>query len=59
MINDHTHKNSLSNIDLQLFSITPHSVMPERLFSILDWQHIKRRNRENLYILSKWIYQCG
>lgn len=51
MINDHTHKNSLSNIALQLFSITPHSVMPERLFSILDWQHTKRRNRLSPFTL--------
>lgn len=51
MINDNTHKNSLSNIALRLFSITPHSVMPERLFSILDWQHAKRRNRLNPFTL--------
>ncbi|CAF1333103.1 unnamed protein product [Adineta ricciae] len=51
MINDSTHKNSLSNIALQLFAITPHAVMPERLFSVLDWQHAKRRNRLNPYTL--------
>ncbi len=51
MINDNTHKNSLSNIALQLFSITPHSVMPERLFSILDWHHTKRRNRLSPFTL--------
>jgi len=51
MINDNTHKNSLSNIALQIFSITPHSVMPERLFSILDWQHTKRRNRLSPFTL--------
>ncbi|CAF4682661.1 unnamed protein product [Rotaria sp. Silwood1] len=51
MINDHTHKNSLFNIALRLFSITPHSVMPERLFSILDWYHTKRRNRLNSFTL--------
>lgn len=51
MINDNTHKNALSNIALQLFSITPHSVMPERLFSILDWQHTKPRNRLSPFTL--------
>ncbi|CAF1505024.1 unnamed protein product [Rotaria sordida] len=51
MINDNTHKNSLSNISLRIFSITPHSVMPERLFSILDWHHTKRRNRLNPFTL--------
>jgi hypothetical protein len=51
MINDHTHKNALSNIAIRLFSITPHSVMPERLFSILDWQHTKRRNRLSPFTL--------
>ncbi|CAF2133421.1 unnamed protein product [Rotaria magnacalcarata] len=51
MINDNTHKNSLSNIALRLFSITPHSVMPERLFSILDWQHTKHRNRLSPFTL--------
>ncbi len=51
MINDNTHKNSLSNIALQLFSITPHAVMPERLFSILDWHHTKRRNRLSPFTL--------
>ncbi|CAF1589219.1 unnamed protein product [Rotaria sp. Silwood1] len=51
MINDNTQKNSLFNIALRLFSITPHSVMPERLFSILDWYHTKRRNRLNSFTL--------
>ena len=52
MINDNTHKNSLSNTALQLFSIIPHSVMPERLVSILDWQqHTKRRSRFNSFTL--------
>jgi hypothetical protein len=51
MINDNTHKNSLSNISLRIFSITPHAVMPERLFSILDWHHTKRRNRLNPFTL--------
>ena len=45
MVNDNTYKNSLSSIAILRFSITPHSVIPERLFSILDWQHTKRRNR--------------
>ena len=52
MINDTTHKNSLSNIVLQLFSITLHSVMPERLVSIFDWQqHTERRSRLNPFTL--------
>ena len=52
MINDHTHKNSLSDIALQLFSITPHSVMLERLVSILDWQqYTKRSNYLNPFTL--------
>ena len=52
MINDNIHKNSLSNIALQLFSITLHSVMPERLVSILDWQqHTKRRDHLNPFTL--------
>ena len=52
MINDNTHKNSLSNTALELFSITPHSVMPERLVSILDWQqYTKRRNYLNPFTL--------
>ena len=51
MINDNTHKSSLSNIALRLFSIIPHSVMPERSFSILDWHHTKRQNRLNSFTL--------
>ncbi|CAF2151186.1 unnamed protein product [Rotaria magnacalcarata] len=51
MINDNTHKNSLSDIALRLFSVTPHSVMPERLFSILDWHHTNRRKRLNQFML--------
>ena len=51
IITNNTYKNSLSNIAMQLFSITSHSVMPERLVSILDWQHTKRHDRLNRFIL--------
>ena len=65
MINDNKHKNSLSNIALQLFSITPHSVMPERLVYILDWQqHTKRRSGFNPFTLEaiakiQWFYKSS
>lgn len=51
MVKDQTHGDCLQKIALRLLSITPHSVMPERLFSILDWQHSKRRNRLNPFTL--------
>ena len=51
MITDQTHGDCLQNIALRLLSITPHSVMPERLFSVLDWQHSKRRNRLSPFTL--------
>ena len=51
MIKDTTHGNSLQQIALRLLSITPHSVMPERLFSVLDWHHSKRRNRLSPFTL--------
>jgi hypothetical protein len=51
MIRDETHNNCLQKIALRLLSITPHSVMPERLFSVLDWQHSKRRNRLSPFTL--------
>ncbi|CAF1643295.1 unnamed protein product [Adineta ricciae] len=37
MIRDHTHGSCLQQIALRFLSIPPHSVMPERLFSILSW----------------------
>ena len=45
MIKDKTHGDCLQNIALRLLSITPHSVILERLCSILDCQHSKRRKR--------------
>jgi hypothetical protein len=51
MIRDTTHVNCLQQIALRLLSITPHSVMPERLFSILNWHHSKRRNRLSPFTL--------
>ncbi|CAF1661653.1 unnamed protein product, partial [Adineta ricciae] len=51
MIRDHTHGSCLQQIALRFLSITPHSVMPERLFSILSWQHSKRRNRLSPFTL--------
>jgi hypothetical protein len=51
MVKDQTHGDCLQKIALRLLSITPHSVMPERLFSILDWQHSKRRNRLSAFTL--------
>ncbi|CAF0778469.1 unnamed protein product [Didymodactylos carnosus] len=51
MIRDETNGNSLKDIALQLFSIVPHAVMPERLFSMLDWQNTKRRNRLSPFTL--------
>jgi len=44
MIRDNTYGSCLRQIALRFLSITPHSVMPERLFSILNWHHSKRRN---------------
>lgn len=51
MVKDQTHGGCLQKIALRLLSITPHSVLPERLFSILDWQHSKRRNRLSPFTL--------
>jgi hypothetical protein len=51
MIRDNTYGPCLQKIALRLLSITPHSVMPERLFSILNWQHSKRRNRLSPFTL--------
>lgn len=51
MIRDNTHGNSLQQLALRLLSITPHSVMPERLFSILNWHHSTRRNRLSPFTL--------
>ncbi len=51
MIRDNTYGSCLQQIALRLLSITPHSVMPERLFSILNWQHSKRRNRSSPFTL--------
>ncbi len=51
MIRDNTHGNCLQQLALRLLSITPHSVMPERLFSILSWHHSKRRNRLSPFVL--------
>jgi hypothetical protein len=51
MIYDSTYGSCLQQIALRLLSITPHSVMPERLFSILSWHHSKRRNRLSPFTL--------
>ena len=51
MIRDNTHGSCLQQIALRFLSITPHSVMPERLFSILSWHHSKRRNRLSPFTL--------
>jgi hypothetical protein len=51
MIRDNTYGNCLQQLALRFLSITPHSVMPERLFSILSWQHSKRRNRLSPFVL--------
>ncbi|CAF1625410.1 unnamed protein product, partial [Didymodactylos carnosus] len=51
MIHDEINGNSLKNIALQLFSIIPHAIMPERLFPMLDWQNTKRRTKLNPFTL--------
>ena len=51
MIRDSTYGTCLQQIALRLLSVTPHSVMPERLFSILNWHHSKRRNRLSPFTL--------
>ncbi|CAF1004964.1 unnamed protein product [Didymodactylos carnosus] len=57
MIRDEINGNSLKNIALQLFSIVPHAVMSERLFSMLDWQNTKRRNKLSPFTLEKTFMQ--
>ena len=58
---DRTHGNCLQQIALRLLSITPHSVMPERLFFILSWPPFETKksfksihigsNSQNSYLL--------
>jgi hypothetical protein len=51
MVRDVTHGSCLQPIAFRLLSITPHFVMPERRFSVLDWQHSKQRNRLSPFTL--------
>ena len=53
MVKDQTSDDYLQQIALRLLSTTPHSVIFERLFSSLDWQLSKRRNRLNTITLKR------